>query len=429
MFCQNTNCGAEINGQYQYCPQCGGCNFGQAHPGARTLPPVARNPEQAALSFWRSQGKKTGILLLIGIAISLILFSSMQKLVIDADARFDGSWDQISVESHFQYKSLLGLRNESLVPSITVTTASGVVIGSSNGSTVKIDDSRSASREALQVEICGSTQGLFRTLEACETLPLEASPKRPHIDEADLSYPLADHQPERIAYTLKLSQTRLRFGKPNADENWEVLAPIESDAQLRMWIGSNTAEAAEIVIKPGQNPQEGNFSSSPNWPALASVFDAYRENGGDLEAHFEFRQQGTALKTYTANLHFLSKEERLFNEFPVLAAALQIRKNPGAYRIRIEEVFGNDAYADIRDITVDESLGQISMSFSYRGIAEARIGPVSKSSARAQGSYEATLPLLGRTTIGVELNFNRDGSARGRWRNQDFSGEFEIIKR
>jgi hypothetical protein len=111
------------------------------------------------------------------------------------------------------------------------------------------------------------------------------------------------------------------------------------------------------------------------------------------------------------------------------AALLSIEKTPQRFQIHVYDLIMGDVYSDIKSINVNKSNWATTIGFSYRGNTNVSFQPDFEGSPLVVGSYRVNIPLRGATVVKVSLTFDRDGTARGEWRNMGFSGTFDITKK
>ena len=117
---------------------------------------------------------------------------------------------------------------------------------------------------------------------------------------------------------------------------------------------------------------------------------------------------------------------------PLSNAVLILSQDSGHYQIRIREVslFGKDVYCSISRVKVDRSTGWVSVYFNYRDQeVQLRFSQSGTPSMKVNGNYTAVIPILGRSTIQMEMIFSNDGSAKGSWSNAGFSEAFDIQRK
>jgi len=79
-----------------------------------------------------------------------------------------------------------------------------------------------------------------------------------------------------------------------------------------------------------------------------------------------------------------------------------------------------DAYRGGTDIVI---------KFKYRGETDLKLTKFDETGAKAYGTYLIDLPLpIGISNVKVELTFQSDGTAYGKWKNLGFEYPFDILK-
>jgi hypothetical protein len=79
-----------------------------------------------------------------------------------------------------------------------------------------------------------------------------------------------------------------------------------------------------------------------------------------------------------------------------------------------------DAYRGKTDIVI---------KFQYRGETRLTLTKFDQTNAKAYGTYRIVLPLpIGTSNVKVELTFDSDGNAYGKWQNLGFENQFDILK-
>ena len=430
MYCQNPACGTEVASRYKFCPSCGGNEFGQQPVRKRTPASIRPSAITSKTALVQPRTAKPLLAIVLGVTLLLmgaafVMYLATGSLEVDADAKFDGSWDKIKVVTRVTNKTWFGQTEKPAEQTITIKTASGTLLGTSNEGTIQIDESTLASGETIDISVCASAELFLRKLVGCQNTRLTGSEKTVLFENPQIIYPLDMEHLDRISYSFSLTQNRKAYGS----DGWERIGSVDKPIHLLLWAGENRATAAIIDVRASTQKQTVSATDVQGWSDQAQVFETLREQGGDLPVHLAFEYEGKVLKSYQSTLRFKSKEERLFEEFPVLGAALQIKKSPNDFLVHIVEFNDKEVYADIQSFSVDENLGRIEMYFDYRGGSPAIINPASHGVPNASGSYKARLPFLGPTEVPITLTFNRDGTARGRWANMGFSGAFEIVKK
>ena len=237
---------------------------------------------------------------------------------------------------------------------------------------------------------------------------------------------------------------------------------------------SNTSTAAEeLHLTPALNKLVNNFDqyqivlvSLDKGQENCDIVDAYRE-GGDIVITFKYRGRTTLIlsqfdrnnamvygsyplsspvgtTTVDVELKFSPdgsasghwKNVGLGDVFkirkrdvqppPILTQALdKFVKNFNRYQVALVSIDKGrevcdivDAYRGNRDIVI---------KFKYRGHTRLVLNTLEQKTSRAYGSYTIRLPVIGTTTVDVELNFRADGTAYGHWKNMGFKDKLEII--
>lgn len=111
------------------------------------------------------------------------------------------------------------------------------------------------------------------------------------------------------------------------------------------------------------------------------------------------------------------------------ATLLLLEQNPRSYQIHVRDLIKGDVYCDIQTVSIDKSSGWVAIDFDYRGGTRVSLKPVQKDSFAMRGSYRIDIPVLGRTDVAVNLTFNADGTARGKWENMGTNDAFDVIKK
>lgn len=430
MYCQNPDCNTEIPNRYKYCPQCGGSDFAPTQISLETPdnPPRSSSveaPHRLSVPLWHElrQPIKIGGITLLLVCVVFAVFQSTTSLEINASAHFDGSWDKIVVDTVITQKTMFGDSIISPEKEISVTNDSGDVIYSGNSNSFSINERSTKSLETLTVSACAKETQIIGTATGCHSVSLTSSEKKLVPQTINIKYPTDPNNLDSLEYEFELAIFRKTFG--NSD--WEKLGIVEAPIQIQMWADGYQDEALKLEAHSTTVPQIVSLATTPNWGALNKRFEALREAGGDLPINLAIAYQGGVSQPLQKHLHFKSKEERIFEQFPVLGAALQIQKSPEKYQISVEEISGKIFYCDINRITVDETNGRSEILFDYRGGTLITLYPSSKNSPHASGTYKLAV-LFASTTVSVDLDFYSDGTAKGEW-NNIARGNFNILKK
>lgn len=124
-----------------------------------------------------------------------------------------------------------------------------------------------------------------------------------------------------------------------------------------------------------------------------------------------------------------------FSSYKVLAAPIlydaieSIKSNPSSYQIHLYDLLQKDVYCNISSFAVDKIQGNISIDFDYRGGTRAILTDFDEQKSEVHGHYPISILLLGTSDVQITLNFNRDGTAHGEWRNMGYKGGFDILNR
>jgi len=147
-----------------------------------------------------------------------------------------------------------------------------------------------------------------------------------------------------------------------------------------------------------------------------------------VDVMLKFNQDGTA-GGYWTNMGFENGFSIIKKKAPVsLTTALnQLVKNPDQYQIVLTNVDDEQEHCDIRDIYRGKQ--DVVINFKYRGETRLILTNFNETNATAWGSYPIQLPILGSSTVRVELKFNADGTASGFWTNMGFEDQFNIINK
>jgi hypothetical protein len=430
MYCQNPECNTEIQNRYKYCPQCGGSNFAPTRITLETPdnPPLSESveaPDRLSVPLWyelRQPVKIVGLIIFLT-CLAFAIFQSTSSLEINATAHFDDSWDKIVVDTVTTQKTMFGDSVISPETEISVTNDSGYVFYSGNSNSFSINERSTKSQEPLTVSACAKETQIIGAATSCHSVSLISSEKKLVQQTLNIKYPTDPYNLDSLEYEFELASFRKKFD--NSD--WEKLGLVDSPIQIQMWADGYQDEALKIEAQSTTLPQIVSLATTQNWGALNKRFDALREAGGDLPVNIVFAYQGGVSQPLKKNIHFKSKEERIFEQFPVLGAALQIQKSPEKYQISVEEISGKIFYCDINRITVDETNGRSEILFDYRGGTLITLYPSSKNSPHASGTYKLSF-LFASTNVSVDLNFYSDGTAKGEWNNMS-RGFFNITKK
>lgn len=115
---------------------------------------------------------------------------------------------------------------------------------------------------------------------------------------------------------------------------------------------------------------------------------------------------------------------------PLRSVVESLRQNRSLFQVRIHHGFsGARTLCAIQNINIDKNSETISISFAYMGEANLNLTRVASGARKVSGWYKTKSSTLGGTTAMVELEFNPDGSAGGKWHDDSgASGRFDIIR-
>lgn len=105
----------------------------------------------------------------------------------------------------------------------------------------------------------------------------------------------------------------------------------------------------------------------------------------------------------------------------------QLVKNFDQYEIVLVSLDKGQQHLKILDAYRGET--DIVIKFKYRGETRLTLTTFDETNAKVYGTYPVVLPLpIGTSNVKVELTFQSDGTAYGKWKNLGFEDQFDILK-
>lgn len=155
--------------------------------------------------------------------------------------------------------------------------------------------------------------------------------------------------------------------------------------------------------------------------ALSAIIVAIIPNWEKIFPKNQVTIQNTPPVTYAPSVNYMLSHVNFIQKFSSF--------NPSDYRIRLYDLIMKEVYCDITRFSVDEKQGILLIDFDYRGGTTAIIKNINNDTLNAVGNYSIRIPLIKNIDVPIELRFNADGTASGKWHNMGKSGNFDIIKK
>ena len=210
-----------------------------------------------------------------------------------------------------------------------------------------------------------------------------------------------------------------------------VLVSMEKGQEYCDIVGAYT-EKNDLIIKfkyRGESKltlsgfDEKNAFAGGSYPIIFPVIGT-----SHVDVQLKFNADGTA-NGYWANLGFEDEFKIIKKKHKHVLTEIfaQWFENVSQYQIALVSLDKGQEYCDILDIRREKK--GIAIKFRYRGETKLTFTEFDEENTIMIGSYPISLPILGNSTVHVELKVNADGSANGYWVNLGFEDKFNIVKK